>query len=309
MIEIEKWMKVFLQTLDAHFGKRIWFVGLQGSYSRGEATQTSDIDIVVILDQLEPMDIRIYHTMLDTLPHRELICGFLSGKEEILNWELSDLFQFCHDTIPIRGSLEEVMEQIDDAAVNRAIEIGACNIYHGCVHNMLHEKSREILKGLYKSASFVIQAICNAMMLVLLWAAEVMICLFLCRAYVHAVDPSLVSHQTVGLAFYRNDFLHSLLPLADITVWIRNLIMLAVIALAAASFPYKQRRGKFAADIVSYALLTVIFFTRSVGDGFNTFITVFFGLCIAAEVIWKVFANEEEGEEAQPYENPYPYAK
>lgn len=160
MIEIEKWMEAFLQTLDAHFGKRVWFVGLQGSYSRGEATQTSDIDIVVILDQLAAPDIRRYHTMLDTLPHRERICGFLSGKEEILNWEPSDLFQFCHDTTPIRGSLEEVMEQIDNAAVNRAIKIGACNIYHGCVHNMLHEKSEEILYGLYKSASFVIQAIC-----------------------------------------------------------------------------------------------------------------------------------------------------
>ena len=160
MIEIEKWMEAFLQTLDAHFGKRVWFVGLQGSYSRGEATQTSDIDMVVILDKLAPVDIRTYHTMLDTLPHRELICGFLSGKEEILNWEPSDLFQFCHDTTPIRGSLEEVMTQIDEAAVNRAIKIGACNIYHGCVHNMLHEKSDEILKGLYKAASFVIQAIC-----------------------------------------------------------------------------------------------------------------------------------------------------
>ena len=160
MVEIGKWMEVFLQTLDAHFGKRIWFVGLQGSYSRGEATQTSDIDIVVILDKLTSLDIQTYHTMLDTLQHRELICGFLSGKEEILNWEPSDLFQFCHDTQPIRGSLEEVMNRIDEAAVNMAIRIGACNIYHGCVHNMLHEKSHEILKGLYKSASFVIQAIC-----------------------------------------------------------------------------------------------------------------------------------------------------
>jgi len=43
--------------------------------------------------------------------------------------------------------------------VNRAIKIGACNIYHGCVHNMLHEKSEDILRGLYKSAAFVIQAI------------------------------------------------------------------------------------------------------------------------------------------------------
>ena len=33
------------------------------------------------------------------------------------------------------------------------------NIFHGCVHNMLYEKSEDIVKGLYKSASFVIQAI------------------------------------------------------------------------------------------------------------------------------------------------------
>ena len=102
MIEIEKWMELFLQKLDAHFEKRIWFVGLQGSYSRGEATQVSDIDMVVILDELKPQDIRTYNAMLDTMPNRELICGFLSGKEEILNWEPSDLFQFCHDTKPIR---------------------------------------------------------------------------------------------------------------------------------------------------------------------------------------------------------------
>ena len=30
---------------------------------------------------------------------------------------------------------------------------------HGCVHNMLHEKSEDVLRGLYKSASFVVQAI------------------------------------------------------------------------------------------------------------------------------------------------------
>ena len=97
--------------------------------------------------------------MLDTLPHRDLICGFLSGKREILNWEPSDLFQFCNDTTPVKGSLDEVFTMVDENAMNRAIKIGACNIYHGCVHNMLHEKSEDILRGLYKSASFVVQAI------------------------------------------------------------------------------------------------------------------------------------------------------
>ena len=159
MIDITNWMSNFLQTLNKTFENRVWFVGLQGSYGRGEATETSDIDVVVILDELSAKDIQIYNDMLDTLPHRDLICGFLSGKNEIMNWEPSDLFQFCNDTTPIKGTLDEVFALIDENAINRAIKIGACNIFHGCVHNMLHEKSEDILRGLYKSASFVVQAI------------------------------------------------------------------------------------------------------------------------------------------------------
>ena len=159
MVEITTWMNEFLGTLNEVFGDRVWFVGLQGSYGRGEATEASDIDVVVILDELAITDVQKYNAMLNTLPHRELICGFVSGKDELLKWEPSDLFQFCHDTTPIKGSLDEVMTVIDEDAVNRAIKIGACNIYHGCVHNMLHEKSEDILRGLYKSASFVVQAI------------------------------------------------------------------------------------------------------------------------------------------------------
>ena len=125
MINISTWLKDFLAALDGAFADRVFFVGLQGSYGRGEATETSDIDVVVILD----------------------------------GWEPSDLFQFYRDTKPIRGSLDGLLPLIDGAAVDRAIKIGACNIYHGCVHNMLHEKSAEILRGLYKSASFAVQAI------------------------------------------------------------------------------------------------------------------------------------------------------
>ena len=159
MVDITTWMNDFLQNLNHTFENRVWFVGLQGSYGRGEATETSDIDVVVILDELSAMDIQTYNKMLDTLPHRELICGFLSGKDDIMNWEPSDLFQFYYDTTPIKGSLDEVLTVVDESDVNRAIKFGACNIFHGCIHNMLHEKSEDILRGLYKSASFVIQAI------------------------------------------------------------------------------------------------------------------------------------------------------
>ena len=79
MIDITTWTDGFLKAVNETFENRVWFVGLQGSYGRGEARYTSDIDIVVILDELSSSDIQTYHAMLDSLPHRELICGFLSG--------------------------------------------------------------------------------------------------------------------------------------------------------------------------------------------------------------------------------------
>ena len=128
MIDITAWTDGFLKVANETFGDSVWFVGLQGSYGRGEANDTSDIDIVVILDQLSVTDIQKYNTMLDKLPNRELICGFVSGKDELLNWEPSDLFQFYYDTTPIKGSLDELLTVIDAAEVDRAIKIGACNV-------------------------------------------------------------------------------------------------------------------------------------------------------------------------------------
>ena len=158
MIDINAWLEAFSARLEAKFPGRIWFMGLQGSYVRGEAKESSDIDIVVIFDKLNINDLTKYRAMLDGLPEHEKICGFVSGRDELMNWEVADLFQFCHDTVPIRGSLEEVVALVDDVAVKRAVKAGACNIYHACVHNFLHERDSEILRGLYKSAVFVLQA-------------------------------------------------------------------------------------------------------------------------------------------------------
>lgn len=159
MIDIEAWIKEFTNKAEETFSDRVWFIGLQGSYARGEATDTSDIDVVFILDELRANDLKIYSDMLDTLPNRELVCGFVSGKAELYGWEASDLFQFYHDTTPIKGSLDGLLEKIDKQAVKRAVRIGACNIYHACVHNFVHEKSADILRSLYKSAVFVLQAV------------------------------------------------------------------------------------------------------------------------------------------------------
>ena len=158
-VDIITWMQQYLNKLKHLFGYRLVLVGLQGSYGREEATDSSDIDMVVILDHAEPEDLKAYGIMLDSLPNREKICGFISGLQELKNWERSDLFQFYYDTIPILGSIDFLKELIGKEDVRRSVRIGACNIYHMCGHNMVHEKDREMLKALYKSAVFTVQAI------------------------------------------------------------------------------------------------------------------------------------------------------
>ena len=158
MIDIDAWLEEFCGRLDENFSGRVWFLGLQGSYARGEAKESSDIDIVVILDRLTMNDLHRYREMLEGIPEREKVCGFVSGRDELMHWETSELFQFCRDTLPIRGSLVEVLALVSDEAVKRAVLSGACNIYHACVHNFLHGRDANILAGLYKSAAFVIQA-------------------------------------------------------------------------------------------------------------------------------------------------------
>lgn len=144
--------------MDAAFGPRVRFLGLQGSRARGEASATSDIDAVLVLDALTPRDVDAYRELLDGLPHRELACGFLSGRDELLAWDAADLVQFVHDTTPIRGSLAELLPRLDAAAVARAVTAGAGNVYHGAVHTLVHTRSLETIAGLAKAAAFVVQA-------------------------------------------------------------------------------------------------------------------------------------------------------
>lgn len=158
MIDINQWMEQYQNTVTHAFGERILFIGLQGSYGRGEARKDSDIDVVLILDTVSLADLDQYKQAIEGLPDRPLICGFVSGKEELANWHRADLFQFYHDTISYYGSLDTIIPALTDADTRSAVLKGACDLYHMCSHNYLHGGSIDTLKDLYKSAVFILQA-------------------------------------------------------------------------------------------------------------------------------------------------------
>lgn len=154
----DHWMKRFTDVVKQTFEGRVCCIGLQGSRGRGEARPDSDIDVVVILDRLDPEDLKRYRAAVAELPGRALLCGFVSGREELLHWEPSELFQFYHDTVPVEGDLEFLLPVIRQEDVIRSVKIGAGNLYHACVHNYLHERDGGLLASLYKSAVFTVQA-------------------------------------------------------------------------------------------------------------------------------------------------------
>jgi hypothetical protein len=158
MVDIDQWMKQYQDAVWNLFGSRILFIGLQGSYGRNEAHETSDIDVVLILDAVLLHDLTQYKQVIETLPYRSLICGFVSGREELAGWYKSDLFQFYYDTIPYYGSLDDIIPVPTDVDARAAVLMGACNLYHMCSHNFLHGGDMKTLRTLYKSAFFVLQA-------------------------------------------------------------------------------------------------------------------------------------------------------
>ena len=149
------------EASDDHVEMSLPGVGIEAVLDDCRAAD-SDIDVVLILDELMPDDLRAYRAVLDTLSARERICGFIAGRAELMAWERSDAFQLCYDAVPIMGTLDELKALITADDVARAVRIGACNVYHGCAHNMLHGRSADVLRGLLKSAVFTLQAIAFA---------------------------------------------------------------------------------------------------------------------------------------------------
>lgn len=154
------WLEEFTQKLTGAFGPELLYLGIQGSYGRGEAGPDSDLDLVVILEQVELAQLEAYRALLDTMPHQELACGFLCGRAELAAWPAYDLLQLRLDSKPILGCLNDLLPSLPDEALPQAIAIGASNLYHGACHSFLYSQDKTaLLQELYKSAFFLLRLV------------------------------------------------------------------------------------------------------------------------------------------------------
>ena len=137
------WLEQFTAAVRQTFGARVEAIGIQGSHGRGEAAEQSDIDVVVILDTLSYHDLKAYDDAISKLPRRSLICGFVSGRDELARWDRSELFQFYHDTAILYGSLDFLRPLIAREDIQRAVLTGACTISVSYTHLDVYKRQAQ----------------------------------------------------------------------------------------------------------------------------------------------------------------------
>ena len=160
MMNAFAWANDVKDKLEKEFADRLVFVGLQGSRARGEAREDSDIDLVVLLDHIDASDLERYHTIVQAMPYCELACGFIGSKDALAAWPRHELFQFYHDTKTLFGALPKIEPFTKEDAI-KAAHIGASGIYHATCHAFVFDgdAANDILKSLFKSAFFTLQAL------------------------------------------------------------------------------------------------------------------------------------------------------
>ena len=159
MFKLDDYLAAWRAAVTAAFGSRVRFLGIQGSFARGEAREESDVDAVLVLDALSPADALACRAALAGLQERERLCGFVSGWDELARWPGGELWQFCLDTVPLFGSLEPIAARLTERDIRESALSCAGAVYHGCVHNLLHERSEAVFDGLMKSAFFALRAV------------------------------------------------------------------------------------------------------------------------------------------------------
>lgn len=133
----------------------------------------------------------------------------------------------------------------------------------------------------------------NSVYFFLFWCAQTGIMLGLCRLHQYALGVD-YGPQAVLLASYRVDFFHSLLPLADWSVYVCNALMALALGAAAAQFSALERRGRRGKAIIIMAVLTMCFFTRGMGSVGSAIM----GIISVIVMAWCFFSGTELLKEA-----------
>ncbi|WP_251198087.1 nucleotidyltransferase domain-containing protein [Anaerotardibacter muris] len=160
-IDVNSWMRELRAKLVDAFGNRLVLVGIQGSRARGEERETSDIDSVVVIEELTAKDIEVFRGVVGTMPHAELACGFIGSPEVLAAWPRYDVFNLVNDTRVLQGSFDFMNTNFTTNDALLSAKAGASEIYHTLCHTLAFESEtlEAVVEACVKNTFFVMRAL------------------------------------------------------------------------------------------------------------------------------------------------------
>lgn len=142
---------------------------------------------------------------------------------------------------------------------------------------------------------FLLQCIYNILCYVLLWATQVGVLLAASNYYMTHKTDAILTNQTVFLAFHRNDFMHSILPIQDTLNWVLLFAIIVCTGSFAADFTRMQRRGKVAWILIIFVAIAFVSFPRGLEE--EPIILIIGMIAYSAFICLRnIFYREEEDE-------------
>ncbi|MDE6640726.1 MAG: hypothetical protein K2K63_09390 [Acetatifactor sp.] len=143
------------------------------------------------------------------------------------------------------------------------------------------------------SRIFWIKTAYNTACLVLLFAVQIWLCIWLVGVYGREAEEVYASPQRLFLAFYRIDFLHCLLPMAEAGKWVRNVLLLLSFGMEAAR---RAEKTEYIQPILLY-VLTANWFVSLLGGNVIDWICIILYTVLIVVNVRQV--REKEREEVQ----------
>ena len=160
MFDLNKYLADLILSCQSAFGERLLYMGLQGSYLRGEAHENSDIDVMVILDRFSVRDMETYRGILEKTGFYEKSCGFICGKGEMERWNPLEVCQLRHTTKDLFGTLTDYLPPAAREDEINYVKLSLGNLYHELCHRYIHaDRDRNAAKFRHtcKSVFYLIQ--------------------------------------------------------------------------------------------------------------------------------------------------------
>ncbi len=95
------------------------------------------MDLVVVLDALGAAELAVCRGVLEKMPFADRACGFFCDRAALAAWPAFDALQLRLDTLPVYGSLEELLPPMGKETLDEAVLATASALYHAACHTAL----------------------------------------------------------------------------------------------------------------------------------------------------------------------------